>query len=340
LREVIEGIHNKMRGLNAKIIAFLIIIAIQSIFISSCTSPPKIEVADSRPQNMGNTIGNLLNIGAVANDADNIYYLAASDGVNVTLDKKGIDGGVSQVICNAFCTFVNVAGGFVYYVDNADFTIHKMYADGTHNEKLSDLSASFLFVYDDVIYVLGGEADRFAGKLYAMNNDGSGLRVLADDKIMSINFSNDKLYYLTVGEGQNLLYRMDMDGGNKELISQDAGISDWFCLYKDDVFYLTPGGVVSIRKIDTVTKEDSLVYEIHYEVPNGFINVAGDILYFKSVGTRTYNRLDMDTGEVKTSPMNETTGVGMYTIGNKVFYYEVDTPYMMNIDGSGRQRFD
>jgi len=329
-----------------KILIWLLILLIQVIFISSCTNTESIDLTYSKPQNAGNTIVNLLNYGAVANDDNSVYYIA-SKGAQVSLNKKDISSGENLVIGNLMCLFLNVVDDYIYYVDAADSTIHKTDLFGRHDEKLSDYKADFLFVLQGKIYALGNESDIKTDNLFSMNNDGSDFNVLSNDNINIMYFDNKEIYYSAFGEEQMLLYKIDMDGCNKEILSQSRNdqsvrgveTGEWFYIYNGKLFYLTVAGGSTIRKFDLSTKEDSLVYNAQYNIQNWYINASDNIVYFKSIGPRIYNCLNLDTGEVNASSMSETTDVGMYIIGNKVFYYENEQPYIMNLDGSGRQPF-
>ena len=132
------------------------------------------------------------------------------------------------------------------------------------------------------------------------------------------------------------MYKMGMDGSNKELITQDIDIQDWLYIYNGKIYYLSHQVETAIRMLDPETKEDSLVYTVKYNIPNWYINAADNIIYYKTIGC--FYRLDVNTGKVKISPMEGTTDVAMYIIGNKVFYYQNERPYMMNLDGMDQRR--
>lgn len=331
-----------LRNLNIKIFIILSVIVVQLIFVSSCTDADKIELANSKNPDMGNKIGNLLNYGVIANDEKSIYY-SASKGTQVTLNKKNIDTGEHQVLNNGLCVFLNVVGGFIYYVDDIDDTIHRMDTNGIKNERLSDIKVEFLFVFNNTIYALGGEGDKYIGNLYAMSIDGSGLNILLDERVQQIYFYDNALFYTTIHDEQTFLYKMDMDGGNKELILQDMKMANWL-VYKDSIYYITQGGIKEVRKVIIGTKEDSLVYEINKEIPNGFFNADNNFAYFIATAPSAYTYLNLDTGDIKTSSFHGDITVGLYAIGNKVFYYKNQNQneilYSMNVDGSGEKRFN
>ena len=330
------------RKFYAKMLIVLTVVLAQSLLFLSCTSAEDIDLTVSKPENMGNTMGNLFNVGLVTNDEDSVYY-ATSEGTQVILNKKTVNG-EHQVLSNRIHYYLNVVGNSIYYVDPSDDAIYRMDANGVQSEKLYDVKVGFLLVVSDTIYALGGESDSHAGVLYAMNTDGSDINILSNDKIWQMFFYNNEIYYTTLSGGQTSLYKMDVDGENKVLIARDIKLGDWFYIFNEKIFYVTSGDPYSIREFDIKSKADSLVYEHEpnsFIMLNGCINATENIIYFLATGApRTYTCLNLDTGEAKVSKLFGSSVFGFYTIGNKVLYYVDEQPYTMNFDGTDKRRFD
>ena len=333
------------RYMKIKILSVLIVIIALSVFLPSCKTATEIDLTNSKPEGMGNTMGNLQNAGIVTNDENSIYYITTKDSQAI-LNRKSING-EQQVLLeldNRLCFFLNAVSDFIYYTDSTDGTIYKIDTKGMQNEKLCNIKASFLLVANGTVYALGGETDSNTGNLYAMNVDGSDIKVLSNDKIWKIFLYDNQIYYATVGEFN--LYKMDMNGDNKEFISQNIGIMNWFYIYNDRIYYETQGGgfAITIREFDLNSKKDTLVYEDEIKgrmIPNGCINAADNIIYFQATGAPlAYICLNLDTAEVKTSSIQGSKILGLYTIGNKIFYYVKEQPYTMNFDGSEQRRFN
>jgi len=220
-----------------------------------------------------------------------------------------------------------------------------MDTNGAQNTVLSDFKADFLFVSNDTIYSLGSKSDRYAGLLYTMSIDGSGFKSLLNDKINQIYFYDNYIYYSTFSNEQTLIYKMDMAGENENLIFQSANSIDRFYIYNGDIFFVATNGGITIHKYEIAMKEDTIIYEVNRNaIPNGFINIMNDNLYFIATAPRTYICLNLNTGEATTSSNYDANDVGLYTIGNKVFYYQNkdgnDSLYMMNIDGNDKEPFN
>jgi len=338
-----RGNRPLLSGKKRELVLWLVaVITAAAVLASACSNAGGVVLAGSKLPDMGNTPGNLYSIGAIAYDDESVYY-STSKGTEVILNKRNVNTGEQQELSysDEMCFCLNVTADFIFYVGSSSSAIHRMDKSGARDIVLGDIKARSLFVYGDAIYFIGGESNAYDGNLYSMGIDGSGLGLLTDDNVREMYFYDGRFYYLAHNDGEYLLYRIDMDGSNKELIVKDTGLWGWFCVYGGDVYYrVSEGAMEMIRKIDADTKVDSLVYETEKMMPNSRINTAGNILYFVSTSPMTYTCLDMDTGEEKTTSNSRLNNIiGMYTVGNKVFYYQNEKIYMMNIDGSGRKRF-
>jgi len=335
-----------LRNFHIVKILVLLIVTLQLIFITSC-GIEKNELLNSKPQNIGNTMGNLMNLGFVTNNNDSIFYMAFND-PKVSLNRKNIKGD-NEIISYGLCLYLNVLDEFIYYINDKD-EIYKMDINGNQKTKLSNIKAAFLCVFNDTIYALGGDSDKYDKNLYSMNIDGSDFKILSNEKIGKLYIYNDKIYYNTFIDGETYLYKMNLAGKDKELIIKSTGMEDLFYIYKDNLYYLSSGGVFSINKFNISNKEYSLVNKTDGQIPNGLINGNNNFIFFKSTSPRTYYLLNLDTGELNSSiddRFNNNVTVngiqyrtGLYSVGNKVFFYENGQLNYMNIDGSNVEPFN
>lgn len=323
-----------------KIIIFFTIIS-QLLLLSSCAllsayNNERLELTNLMSDNIGNTIGNLRNLGFMTNDNYYIYYMTFISS-EIFLNRRSIINGESQVIDNGLFLYLNAVDGFIYYVNPIDNQIYRMDINGEQNERLSDIRVNdSLFVFNNTIYFLGIFEER-PRSLYAMNIDGSNVRILSDNTIISIYFYNNKIYYTTLIDGQTLLYKMGLNGENKELVTQGEGFGNTFFVYKENIYFV---GDFFVYKFDVSNQERSVIHIVDGMIPSTLINRKDNILFFVSVNPRTYHWINFDTNEVNTvSNINADTG--FHIIGNRIFYYDSNEQiYSMNIDGSDRRRFN
>jgi len=344
-----------------KTIIFIIVIS-QLILLSSCIyantglrsadNNDGLELTGLMSENKGNTMSNLRNGGYIANDNYYIFYITAI-GLEATLNKRSIADGESRIIGTGEFLYLNVVDGFIYYVD--DNKIYRMDINGENRERLSETMVRFLIVYDNTIFALGGNFEwRGYGRTdsFAMNIDGTDVRSLSDNRIGSIYFYDSKIYYTTRIDGQTLLYRMDLNGENRELLFQGNmeghifvhGISEFF-VHKGNIFYIElriEGG--ALMKLDTYIQEFLEVHYIESDIVG--LNRKDNSLFYttfdmgRSLNLFTFHRIDLDTGEIY-----YTRGIGtiaLHVIRGRLFFYDsgrLERVYTMNIDGSDMERF-
>jgi len=293
------------------------------------------------PENQGNTIGNLRNLGVITNDNYYIYYMAVI-GSESFLNRRSIGSGESRAIGAGDFLYLNVVDGFIYYADGTSNKIYRMTIDGEQNERLSETRVNFLFVLDGTIYALGSDS-------FAMNLDGTNVRILSDNSIHDIYFYDNEIYYATIINGRTLLYRMELTGENRELIFQ-GNMGRNFFVYKGNIYYieaLGPGGG-SIRKFDDSTQEFFTVHSIDRTMPGELVNRKDNILFYMTFGMPsmplaspwTFHWIDLNTGEANST--DSADAILLHVIGDRIFFYDRETNeqiYMMNFDGSDVERF-
>lgn len=127
-------------------------------------------------KSVGNTPGNLLNGGLLADKGGFVYYADATNGNQLT--KADWTLGTKQVLSTDKATYINVMGNWIYYINTAcDLT--RIKTDGTQREVLTQFesysSAHSLLVIGDTLYytsptdyywadITTGESEAFANE--------------------------------------------------------------------------------------------------------------------------------------------------------------------------------
>ncbi|MDD4664319.1 MAG: DUF5050 domain-containing protein [Caldisericia bacterium] len=124
---------------------------------------------EATSQNRGNSIGNLLNGGFVAQDQDWIYYASINP---QGLYKVPINGKKKQKVCDDIGSSINVLSDWIYYSNATDnSTIYKVKTDGSERQKLYDEPfSSYLNIAGDWLYFMN--ENKFA-MLFRIRTDGS-----------------------------------------------------------------------------------------------------------------------------------------------------------------------
>ena len=311
------------------------------LMLTSCDAP--LRISDTKPKGLGNTMGNLITGGFVTYDNDNIYYMTFEGG-DAFLNKLSSTGEKNK-ISDDFCLFLNVVDGWIYYVSGDDDKIYKIDINGNNREKISDIAANFLCAYDGVLYLIGGDTDKYIGNLYAMNFDGSNLRILSADKVNQLYLYENNIYYIAYypGERKQFLFMIDLYGNDKQIIVDSKDIH-WFCVYDNTIYYKSAAIHKGFEKISIIDKNETIINELTGGFLEEFINVKDNTIFYRDVGYRTFNQINLSDDTIKSVPdrnVNNTVKVddwtyhtGLYIVENKILFYENEKIFIMNLDGS------
>lgn len=259
---------------------------------------------------VGNSIGNIRNYGYMAENGNWIYFVAP--------DEYG------EKMC-----------------------IYKVRKSGKNKESILEEEWDILGlnVYKNKIYFIAinemvepeDENDTVDNKIYSMNLDGSGLKVINDNKFNNDSYEiyvvKDKIYY--IGEDANI-YKMSLDGENKEVVNSDAtgflGITEKYILF-------------NVQENDEEGNSKIVTYSMNL---NGeerkaltgerlfSVNVLGDDVYYVNE-EKEVNKVNIVTGE-KTE-ISKTSAYNMNVSNNKIYFMnycdeDYNTAiYKMDLDG-------
>lgn len=167
----------------------------------------------------GNTSGNILNLGMVAEKDDWIYY--ADHSQRGKLYKMKNDGSSKIKLSDNKALYINVIDEWIYYCNISDNKkIYKVKTDGSCTTKISDDSAEQITVRDGWIYYLNATATY---KMYKIRTDGTNKTKLNNDISLNINLEDQYIYYTNVSDS-NKIYRIKIDGTERtKLIDDKSG---------------------------------------------------------------------------------------------------------------------
>lgn len=155
---------------------------------------------------------------------DWIYYSNDSDkNYPGSLYRYKIDSDEIQRINSEATWDINVVGDWVYYisVDYATQTtcLVKCKTDGSERTVLCGETCWNTNVYGDYIFY----TNEFQGNtLWRMNLDGSGKQALTEEPCKYVNVVDDMIYYVVTDEEEyEHIYKMDLNGKNKELLIKE-----------------------------------------------------------------------------------------------------------------------
>ena len=326
---------------------FAIIFAL--ILLLGCAIKSSPVIKPDKPMNSGNNIGNLMNMGLLSYDADNIYYNHISD-ESIWITKIDHLGNRTKLV-EGDGWYLNVIEDWLYYVNSDDNKIYRVSTNGKNFEKVSDLEVSFLYAYDGLFYIITS-IDDAVHNLYTINYDGTDLKPICDDKVSEIYICSDSIYYYTYHDQKSFIYRINLDGSDKQEVKRDKeeGIH-WLCVYENNIYYMGASNTV-IMKLDmssgVVSKVESTEMQYGVIVPDYIVSHDNAIVYYE-VGHRAFKKLNLDTDETSTLYAYELVGSintnstmfpCLSIVGEDMYYYWDGRLNKINLNDGNLMKID
>lgn len=243
---------------------------------------------------MGNTPGNIVNLGIATQQGDWIYYKSPDRGGSI--HKMKIDGSEKTKINDDNSFFINIIGDWVYYLKAEDNYIYKIRTDGSERTLISDERADYVTVIEDWVYYLYGAGEG----IRKIRTDGTERTVLYDGYTELMCVTEDWIYYLNFDAepGFGYPYRMRIDGTDNSLIINTW--ADRFTVENDDWFYY-------IKFDDRENPYSDSIYKIRPDGTDdeqvldqgsiGDINVHNGWIYYQSNNTMIQSKIRPDGTE-------------------------------------------
>lgn len=250
-------------------------------------------------------------------------------------------------------------GEWYYYTGNDGDLLHRRKADGSAEEKLTDIPVSCISVYEGYVYFVSD-----GGELFRARTDGSELTSLVPYGVKWPRIQNGRIYY-----GEFSLESVNLDGSD---MREENDISGYDVLIDGTYTYYTdPENGQHIYRARMDGSEAVCIYNREA----GSLRLAGNLLFFYDRDNGWFSTYDLSTGEVTQlayDPVNApvVTENGIYgwsgnmqiiflqhgkvgfklltqgwadtvnVAGDKIFYRDGDDYkyYMMNLDGSDKTK--
>ena len=220
-------------------------------------------------ETMGNTSGNILNLGIVAEKDGWIFYSNYSD--DGKLYKANKDGKNITKVCDDNAFYINVVGDWIYYANTLDeLKIYKIKTDGTNRTKILGIGAEQITVVNDWIYFINDLEDF---KIYKVKTDGTALTKINNDESINLNFKDDFIYYSNLSD-DGKIYKIRIDGVGRTKVNNDT--SAFINVVEDWIYYCNASDNQYVYKIKTNGTERTRVID---EAAT-FLNVTNDSIYY------------------------------------------------------------
>ena len=238
--------------------------------VSAPASPAADPLAQLTQPAMGNTAGNISNMGLAAEWGGWIYYSDMSGRGYLCRAKDG----EAEVLTQDNCSYLNVLDGWVYYRNDSDSgAMYRIRTDGTQREKLVTGDCSYITVTEDWIYYIAYVSADKTGHLMRLRTDLSGAKQTLNEDCKRMALDGDWIYYL---DGANAnLYKIQTDGRGRALVTdQDVcyalNVEDGWIYYQNGV----DGDTLYRIRPDGTGREQVLAQDTEY------LNVSGGWVYY------------------------------------------------------------
>ena len=302
------------------------------------------ETADQENmEQRGNTVGNIVNGGLVAEHNGWIYYRitimtgwATTDGATYKVRSDGSKH--DPLNTHSYISDINVVDDWIYYSNIYDFSsTYKVRTDGNDPVKINNDDALGLNVVGDWIYYLNYSDDdgshRRDNRIYKIRTDGRERTKLTDTHSLYLNVVDDWIYFSNLDDEYNI-YKIRTDGSEKTKVNNDY--SKYINVIGDWIYYCNGSDGFAIYKIRTDGSERTKLSD---DIP-GTLNVyEGWIYYTNREDNDTIYKLRTD-GKGRMQINNERTR-NIYVVEDWL-YYEITGEniglYKIRFDGSERQQ--
>ncbi|MBZ9687206.1 DUF5050 domain-containing protein [Clostridium estertheticum] len=269
----------------------------------------------------GNTSGNIINLGMVAQKDGWVYYNENKDADK--LYKVTVGNDKATKICDDTAIYINILGDWIYYSNFSDEgKLYKIKFDGTERTKLSDDLVDQITVENEWIYYINNED----GFIYKIKTDGSSKTKLNNDTSYDINIEEDFIYY-TNFDDDSKIYKITKDGKGRAKINDDS--SEYINVEDGWIYYANVAEEYKIYKIKT----NGTSREKVGDKAGVFLNVSGGYIYYSDYDNGDLSNLKID-GESNTILRSGVTYFPNI-IGDNKYYVVDETEFLYRLIDNG-----
>lgn len=220
---------------------------------------------------LGNTNGNISNMGLAAQGADGWIYYADYTRASALTRTNGVE---SEVVVDDACTYLNVLGDWIYYCNDSDASnLYRIRTDGTGRERLVEGDCSYITATTDWIYFIQYIDEEGTGHLQRMDTATLGEPELLVDDCTRMALDGEYIYYQD--KEHRRLYQIGVDGTGQTMLNSgdncySLNVADGWIYYQnfndDDTLYRI--------RTDGTDREQLLDCDTEY------LNLRGEWIYY------------------------------------------------------------
>jgi hypothetical protein len=275
----------------------------------------------------GNSSGNIINLGIVAQRDDLIYYSNYSDEGKLYKIKE--DGSNITKISNDASLYINIMEDWVYYFNYSDGgKLYKIKIDGTGRTKLNDDVSQQVTVLNEWIYYVNASDNN---RIYKIRTNGTSRTKVNNDSSVNINVVDAYIYYTNLSDA-NKIYKIKTDGLGRVKLNNDQ--SGFINVADGWIYYANASDSQKIYKITTNGTDKTKVKDQEAL----FINVKNGYIYYSNAyGNNLLSRIKIDGTEE--TMLNESESI-FFNVINDYIYFEnnSDNDRLYRIKNNGQEQ--
>lgn len=262
---------------------------------------------------VGNTSGNLSNLGLVASDINNQWVYYRGTGGNLFKVKNdGVDRTQLTVAHNV--EYINVVGDQVYYVHTNPATKTSAATTGVYRMKVDG---------SDAVPIMSGTKQvGTMGNLVTSNYDG----------MKDVTVAGNYIYYISSSDGS--IHKASLNGSSDVVVrsNQYADMN----IVKNNIYVINESDHNKIYKIDMDTFASTKVSDVQAK----HLNVVDNYMYYRNY-TDNEKLYRMSIDGVENKKLCDDMVFNLNVCGDTVYYKnhsDGDKLYKIGIDGTGGQQ--
>ena len=141
---------------------------------------------------------------------------------------------------------------------------------------------------------------------------------------------NEYIYYISNDDSVRLLYRMNINGEQKEIINNNVYSWNRFYVYNKKIIYSSGNSLFSLD----IDSKQTVILAKDLAKPDFTLSPQGYIYYSKSdysLKKVVYCRYDLNKN-IEQMVKDEAIDTE-YFLNGRIYYYKEDAIYVMNMDG-------
>ncbi|WBW99118.1 DUF5050 domain-containing protein [Oceanirhabdus sp. W0125-5] len=279
----------------------------------------KVKASVNVKNGTGNTSGNIINMGLVAEKDNWIYYHNISDEGKLYKYNKDTEEIVKMIDYTAL--YINVVDEWIYYAnfsENGHGTIYKLKTDGSLISMLNYDVSEQVTVKNGWIYYANA-SDEY--KLYKINLNGGQRTKLNDDTSLNLNVDGEYVYYTNISDN-NKPYKIKIDGTDRTKLGEDEAA--FINVYDGYIYYANKTENYKIYKMKTdgteniKVSDDSALY----------LNINDGYIYYYNV-TYLNGIYKMRIDGTDNSRMTTMESVNIQVAGDNFYYLDGEDDYRL-----------